>query len=58
MSGRQSSIVVKEKRYITKTKYSEMNDVAMSTALRDINELVSMGILKKRGDGKNTQYVF
>ena len=34
-----------------------MNDIIERTALRDMDELVSMNIFKKHGEKKNAHYV-
>ena len=58
LSERQIKAVlyVKEKGKITNSEYQEINNTLDRTALRDIDELVSRGILKKDGNGKNTYY--
>ena len=49
-------LYVKENGRITNREYQELNGVAGRTALRDLDELTSMNIFKRHGDGKNTQY--
>ena len=44
-------------REITRKEYQEMVRVSERTARHDLEELVSRGLLKKSGKGKNTRYV-
>ena len=47
---------VKEKEKITNSEYQEMNEVTDRTALRDLEELIEIGIIKKMGDKKGAYY--
>jgi ATP-dependent DNA helicase RecG len=49
-------LYAKEKGKITNNEYQELNNTINKTALRDLNELVSLDIFKREGDGKNTYY--
>lgn len=42
---------------ITNAKFREMFDVSERTALRDLEELVDLGLLRKEGAGRSTKYV-
>jgi len=41
---------------LTSTKWAKINKVSHDTATRDIAELVSLDVLAKEGDGRNTHY--
>ena len=49
-------LFVKDIGKITNSEYRDMNGVTDRTALRDLDELVSMNIFKKHGEKKNTHY--
>lgn len=42
--------------YVTNSEYRALFDITDRTALRDIEELIAMSILKKEGAGRSTQY--
>ncbi|WP_428743293.1 ATP-binding protein [Tenacibaculum sp.] len=48
---------VKNKGYITSGLYVEEFKVAKRTAIRDIDILLELNLLKKQGQSKNTQYI-
>jgi ATP-dependent DNA helicase RecG len=58
LNDRQIKAVLyaKEKGKITNNEYQELNNTINKTALRDLNELVSLNIFKREGEGKNTYY--
>jgi ATP-dependent DNA helicase RecG len=58
LNERQKKAVyyVKEKGSITNQKYNELYDVSRSTALRDLEELLSKEIFSRSGEGKGTIY--
>jgi len=47
---------VKKAGHITNSEYRALFDITDRTALRDIEELIDMSILKKEGAGRATQY--
>jgi len=49
-------LYTKEHKRITSSDYQTINDVAKTTAFRDISELVEKDILKKSGDSVSTYY--
>jgi ATP-dependent DNA helicase RecG len=48
--------VVKKSGFITNSEYRALFDIADRTALRDIEELIELSILKKEGEGRATKY--
>ncbi|KAA6306033.1 hypothetical protein EZS27_042312, partial [termite gut metagenome] len=60
LNARQINAVqfVKEKGKITNSEYKEMNGVTDRTALRDLEELTEIGIIKRMGDKKGAYYEF
>ena len=59
ISDRQKKAIlyIKENESITNSIYREMFDIGRNTALRDIEELVNLKMIKKGGAGKHTKYV-
>jgi ATP-dependent DNA helicase RecG len=59
LNDRQKQVVlfVKQSGYITNSKYQREYQVSGRTALRDLDDLVSRGILVKTGDKKGTRYL-
>ena len=49
-------LFVKEKGRITNREYQELNEAIRKTSFRDLEELVSLNILKKAGENKGTYY--
>jgi ATP-dependent DNA helicase RecG len=49
-------LYVKEKGRITNSDYQEINEVTDRTALRDLEELIDNGIVKKTGEKKGAYY--
>jgi ATP-dependent DNA helicase RecG len=49
---------VKAKGKITNSEYQEINEVTDRTALRDLEELIDKGIIKKTGEKKGAYYEF
>lgn len=49
--------VIKQEGCITNRTYQELNEVSSRQALRDLNDLVKKGLLKKVGRGRSTRYV-
>ncbi|WP_422656655.1 DeoR family transcriptional regulator [Methanomicrobium antiquum] len=45
-----------EKGEISNKVYQELNSVSKTTAIRDLNELVSSGVLKRTDVGKSIIY--
>lgn len=58
LNDRQKRAVeyVIEKGEISNKVYQELNSVSKTTAIRDLNELVSSGVLKRTGVGKSIIY--
>ena len=58
LNDRQKKAVeyVIEKGEISNKVYQELNSVSKTTAIRDLNELVSSGVLKRTGVGKSIIY--
>jgi len=48
----------KKKKEITNSMYSKEFDITDRTALRDLNNLVDKGLLKKTGEKRRTKYMF
>jgi Fic family protein len=61
LNARQREIIDKMfdnfKGNLTSSKWAKLTKTSQDTANRDIAELVSLKILKKVGDGRNTHYV-
>lgn len=59
INDRQKKAVqyIKENGFMTNTIYRDLYEVTDRTALRDIEELMKLFILKKIGAGRSTQYV-
>ena len=53
---KQAIQFVKQNKYITSALYQDEYSIAKRTAVRDIEELMELHILKKEGSGKNTKY--
>jgi hypothetical protein len=55
---RQSSSIdtIRKKGKITNREYAEMFKLTNKTAYRDLNKMVSSGLLKREGKGRNTFY--
>jgi ATP-dependent DNA helicase RecG len=47
---------VKEKGKITNKEYQELNSIIDRTALRDLETLITLGILRRIGEKKGTYY--
>ncbi|MDX1535415.1 MAG: hypothetical protein R3346_01505 [Candidatus Spechtbacterales bacterium] len=43
---------------LTNDKWQELTGASHATATRDLNHLVDMGLLKKKGRGRGVYYVF
>ena len=50
-------LYVKEKGKITNREYQEINNVISRTALRDLDDLLLKGVVKRNGGGKSVFYV-
>ena len=55
---RQSSSIdtIRKKGRITNKEYAEMFKLTNKTAYRDLNKMVSSGLLNREGKGRNTSY--
>ena len=47
---------IKDRGKITNSEYQEINEVIDRTALRDLDELIEIGIIKKVGEKKGAYY--
>jgi len=58
LNARQVKAVfhLREKGKITSAEYRAMHDIAESTALRDLEGLISKNVIRKHGEGKSTHY--
>lgn len=52
----KAMLFLKENKKITNKDYQTINNVSERTALRDLDQLVSLDIIKKIGDKKGTYY--
>ena len=59
INARQKEAInhIKENNHITSNLYQEKFNVSKRTAIRDIEELMELNLIKKEGSGKNTKYV-
>ena len=59
LNDRQIKVIVymKEKGSITNREYQSLFSITDRTALRDLNDLISKGLVKKRGVKKGTRYL-
>jgi ATP-dependent DNA helicase RecG len=60
LNNRQIKAVlyVKEMGLITNSEYQEMNKITDRTALRDLEELIKIGIIQRTGNNKGSYYEF
>ena len=54
---KQTILFIKQSGYITNSKYQREHQVSDRTALRDLDDLVTRGILVKTGDKKGARYL-
>lgn len=58
ISSGKAVMYVKEKSWITNKEYQELNLVSKRTSSRDLDELVTRGIIEQIGvTGKGTEYM-
>lgn len=59
LNDRQKSIIkyVKKNEYITNSIYRRLFRITEKTALRDFNELLYLGLIKKKGEKRYTKYM-
>ena len=48
---------IQEKGFITDKEYSQITDRAKATRTQDFNKLIKLGMIERKGKGKNTYYV-
>ncbi len=60
LNNRQLSALLfwKKEKEITNSMYSKKYNITDRTALRDLNDLVKKGLLKKIGEKKKTKYIY
>ncbi|MBK9220676.1 MAG: putative DNA binding domain-containing protein [Saprospiraceae bacterium] len=52
----KAALYLKEKGKITNSEYQKMNDTSARTAVRDLELLVNLGVLKRKGERKGAFY--
>lgn len=55
--GRATSVNIKEKGFVTDRGYAERTDRTKATRAKDLQKLVSLGLIEQRGKGRATYYV-
>lgn len=60
LNERQKEIIdyLRKNHQVTKKEYSKLFKVSSMTAYRDLNKLVELGILQRKGEHKLTKYIF